>query len=195
MINARCDQTIRNIECWLLFVADFETSQWISLVDLFDDEFSSKARYLTIDPIVVWCCVTLEDFRAKVNVALSRAVHVVRYVEPTTGLNRSRWPNKAIWDHVQSHVRDHVLKNPNFVDITRVKHVIRSQKALESSKQILGNMANLSVFENMPPEKMKERMVQYIERHFSEIEANDDHPFWKSRGKTLERFSFLGEGG
>ena len=138
--------------------------------------------------------VTLEDFKAKVNVALSRAVHVVRYVEPNADLNRSRWPNKTIWDHVQSHVREHVLKNPNFVDITRVKHVIRSQKALESSKQILGNMANLSVFENMPTEKIKEHMVQYVEKHFSEIEANDDHPFWKSRVKTQEKFSFLGEG-
>lgn len=72
--------------------------------------------------------------------------------------------------------------------------MIRSQKALESSKQILGNMANLSVFENMPTEKIKEHMVQYVEKHFSEIEANDDHPFWKSRVKTQEKFSFLGEG-
>ena len=84
-----------------------------------------------------------------------------------------------------------MLKNPNFVDITRVKHVIRSQKALESSKQILGNMANLSVFEDMPPDQMKNRMVKFVNEHFSLIEAQDAHPFWKSRAKTQDRYLFL----
>jgi len=139
--------------------------------------------------------VSLEDFKAKVNAALTRAVHVVRYVEADTGLNRSRWPNKAIWDHVQTHVRDHVLRNPDFVDVARVKHVLRSQKAIECSKLILGNMANLSVFEDMPRDQMKDRMVKFVKEHFSQIEAQENHPFWKSRAKTQDRFLFLEEGG
>ena len=52
-------------------------------------------------------------------------------------------------------------------------------------------MANLSVFEEMVPDRVKEDMVKFIMDEFSIIEANDDHPFWKSRIKTQDRFSFL----
>jgi len=135
---------------------------------------------------------TLSDFRTKVNAAMTHATHVTRYVAPRADdLNISRWPNHPLWTHVQAHVRAHVLKNPNYVEIARVKHVIRAEKFIESKKQILGNMANLSVFGDMPPEEMKERMIKFVSDEFSLITANDDHPFWKSRAKAQERYEFI----
>ena len=135
---------------------------------------------------------TLEDLKDRVNSAMVHAVQVIRYVTPRkSDQNISRWPNHKLWDAVQLHVKDHLLKNLNYVEPSRIKQVIKSQKALESKKQILGNMANLSVFEEMVPDRVKEDMVKFIMDEFSIIEANDDHPFWKSRIKTQDRFSFL----
>ena len=77
------------------------------------------------------------------------------------------------------------------MDITRVKHVLKAQKAQESQKQILGNMAGFSVFEDMNPEHIKEQMMQFIEEQFSDIESNEEHPFWKSRAKAQDKYIFL----
>ena len=117
---------------------------------------------------------TLADFRERVNAAMVHATKVIRYVEPrgASDQNISRWPNHPLWDHVQAHVGEHALKNPNYVEIARVKHVIRAQKSLESKKQILGNMANLSIFEDMPPVQMKERMMKFVTDEFSQIASN-----------------------
>lgn len=135
---------------------------------------------------------TLDDFRTKVIAAMTHAAEVIRYVTPREGdQNTSRWPNHPLWDHVQAHVRAHVLRNQNYVDPARVKHVLRAQKGRECKKQVLGNMANLSVFLDMDPEQMKEQMVKLWSEVFSEIQANDAHSFWKSRAKTQDRFSFL----
>ena len=134
---------------------------------------------------------TFDDLRTKVIAAMIHAAEVIRYVTPREDQNISRWPNHPLWDHVQAHVRAHVLRNPNYVDPARVKHVIRTQKALESKKLVLGNMANLSVFADMDRKNIKQEMVKFLQADLSEIEANDDHPFWKSRAKTQDRFSFL----
>lgn len=134
---------------------------------------------------------TFDDFKARINVLMTRAVHVVRYVRPNDDQNVSRWPNHPLWNHVQAHVKEHVLKNPNCVDIPRVKHVIRSQKAIESQKQIIGNMAGYSVFMDMEADDMKADMVKFIDNQFSRIEADDTHPFWKSRARTQDKFEFL----
>ena len=135
---------------------------------------------------------TFDDLRTKVIAAMIHAAAVIRYVIPREDdQNISRWPNHPLWDHVQAHVGAHVLRNPNYVDPARVKHVIRAQKALESKKQVLGNMANLSVFENMDPKNIKQEMVKFVQAEFSEIESSDDHAFWKSRAKTQDRFSFI----
>ena len=139
---------------------------------------------------------TLADFRERVNAAMVHATKVIRYVEPrgASDQNISRWPNHPLWDHVQVHVGEHALKNPNYVELARVKHVIRAQKSLESKKQILGNMANFSIFEDIPPEKMKDRMMKFVSDEFSQIASNDDHTFWKSRAKAQDRYAFI-EGG
>ena len=55
-------------------------------------------------------------------------------------------------------------------------------------------MANLSIFEDMPPVQMKERMIKFVTDEFSQIASNDDHPFWKSRAKAQDRYAFI-EGG
>ena len=136
---------------------------------------------------------TIDDLRNRVNIFMTRAVHVVRYVKPTHDKNISRWPNHPLWDHVQRHVKDHLLRNTHEVDIARVKHVIRAQKALESQKQIIGNMAGYSVFADMDPDHMKAQMIKFIEQQFSRIEATDTHPFWTSRSKTQDRFAFIAE--
>ena len=135
---------------------------------------------------------TFDDLRTKVIAAMIHAAEIIRYVTPREAdQNISRWPNHPLWDYVQAHVGAHVLRNPNYVDPARVKHVIRAQKALESKKQVLGNMANLSVFENMDPKNIKQEMVKFVQAEFSEIESSDDHAFWKSRSKTQDRFSFI----
>ena len=135
---------------------------------------------------------TFDELRTKVIAAMIHAAEVIRYVTPREGdQNISRWPNHPLWDHVQAHVRAHMLRNPNYVDPARVKHVIREQKALECRKQVLGNMANLSVFDDMDPEQIKLEMTKFVQDQFSAIQADDSHPFWKSRAKTQDRFSFL----
>ena len=134
---------------------------------------------------------TFDDLRTKVIAAMVHAAEVIRYVTPREDQNISRWPNHPLWDHVQAHVRAHVLRNPNYVDPARVKHVIRAQKVKESKKLVLGNMANLSVFADMDLKNIKQEMFKFLQADLSEIEANDDHPFWKSRAKTQDRFSFL----
>ena len=135
---------------------------------------------------------TFDDLRTKVIAAMIHAAEIIHYVTPREAdQNISRLPNHPFWDHVQAHVGAHVLRNPNYVDPARVKHVIRAQKALESKKQVLGNMANLSVFENMDPKNIKQEMVKFVQAEFSEIESSDDHAFWKSRSKTQDRFSFI----
>lgn len=137
---------------------------------------------------------TFDDLRAKLIAAMSHAAQVIRYVTPReTDQNVSRWPNHPLWDHVQAHIREHVLRNPNYVDPAPVKEVIREQKAIESKKQVLGNMANLSVFEDFDPENLQSEMMQFMERELSRITVDPEHRFWKSRAKTQDRFKFLSQ--
>ncbi|MEP1230084.1 MAG: hypothetical protein ABJG88_05360 [Litorimonas sp.] len=138
-----------------------------------------------------WDIRTLDDMKTRLNAAMTRATHVVRYVRATPNdQNISRWPNHPLWGHVQLHVRDHVLSHNNKVDIARVKHVIKEQKAQERIKLVIGNMAGLSVFQDMNPDRIKEDVLEFIDTQFRQIEANPEHPFWKSRAKTQDRFVF-----
>ncbi|MEP6342086.1 MAG: hypothetical protein ABJ275_02125 [Maricaulaceae bacterium] len=141
-----------------------------------------------------WDIRTLADMKTRLNAAMTRATQVVRYLQDTPNdKNISRWPNHPLWDHVQQHVHAHVLSNNNKVDIARVKHVIKEQKAQERRKLVIGNMGGLSVFEDMNPDTIKADMLEFIETQFRQIEADPEHPFWKSRVKTQDRFVFLGE--
>ena len=137
---------------------------------------------------------TFDDLRNKLIAAMSHAARVIRYVTPREAdQNISRWPNHPLWDHVQTHIREHVLRNPNYVDPDPVKQVIREQKAIESKKQVLGNMANLSVFEDFDPENLKNEMMKLMKSELSHITSDPEHRFWKSRTKTQDKFMFLSQ--
>ena len=95
--------------------------------------------------------------------------------------------------HTKSHtyIQEYVLKSPDQIDIERVKNVIREEKALMYKKLILGNMAGLSVCKDMDHEDIKDGMIKFIEDEFTDIEANEKHPFWASRTKTEDKYNFL----
>ena len=52
-------------------------------------------------------------------------------------------------------------------------------------------MANLSVFEDMNPDSIRDDIIKYMRDEFDLIMANPEHSFWKSKARAQDRFAFL----
>jgi len=129
---------------------------------------------------------TFDDFRTKLKTMYARDVQVVRYVKrPATDTNTSRWPNHPMWDHVQDHVENHMFNICKDVNLEAVKHKCEQQKLHMHTANAIGNLAPVSVILNIEPEYMVEQMVTYVREIFEEVQANDQHSFWKARNRMI----------
>jgi len=136
--------------------------------------------------------VTLEDFETRIGDLFSKAVHVIRYVNPhVNDTNISRHTSHPLWLHVVDHVQNQLLDFSSGVEPEDFLEVIREEKAREYIQQMKGLGAGYAVCSNTEYEDIPTVLSEEIHDVLQAAISNDNGKFSKTYIRAKDRLRFI----
>ena len=108
-----------------------------------------------------WEIRSWEGLEEKIGDALDEFTQKIRYAQPNSDSNRSRWPTHPIWITVRREIGRFFMGKRNHADPTLVKTVNREAHKSMLDTLILGTMISRAVAEGIRPEEFEEFAHNY----------------------------------
>jgi hypothetical protein len=103
---------------------------------------------------------------------LAEIMKTMRYAEPTSDNNRSRWPNHPLWDLVAVEIAQNAMRHLPSVDLERVLYTSKAAKIEWFEANMLGNAISHAALTGVTSDGMADHLVWLSDRL---RQLNEDH--------------------
>ncbi len=103
-----------------------------------------------------WGIRTWEDLFARYGDLIRHLGEIVRYTEPNSDDNRSRWPNHIIWETVMAELNDDLLEMRSGADPNPMKEIHREEHIGLIVRQAFGQMTTLAALRSVKHEEFND---------------------------------------
>lgn len=119
-----------------------------------------------------WAINSWADLDATVGDAFHEFVDQLRYVQPTTDSNRSRWPDHPLWRLVREAIAEDIALMRSGVCPEEIRQVDRAAFLEQIDRQILGCLVSRAAAQEIPTERFEgwvhsqaKRLIELSRRH------------------------------
>lgn len=133
---------------------------------------------------------TVEQFLHVGGSLFSEMAEGIRYVSPSTDLNRARWPSHPLWLEIQSHLAAGLREMTDTLPAARVREIARAELVDILDKQILGCEATLIAALDLADIELCDFARFAADRIKEQIETNQTE-FKKKLVRARDRYHFI----
>jgi hypothetical protein len=137
-----------------------------------------------------WGIRSFFDLEDRLGDLYAAALDELRYAQPASDANRSRWPEDPIWQTVRGVIDEALFDFTSNATPDQVRRVNRMAHSRMMREQIFGTIATLAVVDGVTPDGFS-TYAKGLGTEFSLRAKESPDEIAERMGKAMERYAFL----
>ena len=137
-----------------------------------------------------WNIRTWRDLDERLGDLFHSATEAIRYAEPSSDCNRSRWPDSLLWETVRNELDEDLFEMRNFAPPDTIKRVQREAHARLLEGQSMGLVITRAAIKGVPIESLAREALIEGQRMANEI-SKDQCRYGAKLRERADRYEIL----